>query len=79
MLVNHPEMLIFRAIGAYSLIGKVTSSPKINPTFFELPFQAIWIIWRRGPRREVATKHLHLLPQLHVGHPDESYPKKLLL
>jgi len=79
MLVNHLEMLIFRAIGAYSLTGKATSSSKINSTFFELPFQAIWIIWRRGPRREVATKHLHLLPQLHVGHPDESYPKKLLL
>jgi len=79
MLVNYLEMFIFRDIGAYFLTSKAPSSPKINQTFFELPFQAIWIIWRRGPRREVATKHLHLLPQLHVGHPDESYPKKLLL
>lgn len=79
MLVNYLEMLIFRGIGSYSCTGKDLASEKINSTFFELPFLAIWIILRRCLHREVATKHLHLLPQPHAVPPDESYPKKLLL
>ena len=79
MLVNYLIMLIFRGIGVYSCTGKDLDTEKINSTFFELPFQAIWIILRRDLHREVATKRLHLLPQPHVVPPDESYPKKLLL